>query len=552
MSDTRRAELDRLAGMPEEQQDRYLVEQVPASQREQFIQDLQSVAAEDGGIWGEVLDNVIGSLTAGGRADRLSERAIREASSAETEYVQVSGSPNANYRAIPHEELQRWSTTDNDPGRVGESAADYETLKTGYEGMNESVAAAVGGLRGAWEGDAGEAAMSYGDQLAKHTESSASNARLASEVTTAQADSSSGFRNAMPEPVPFSWESEMASARSAGPFEAISIVGNAYEKQAKSQAAHDQAAQVAQQFEQSTHAAAGKTPVFTEPPKFAGTGGGESVGSGSGGSVGGVGGSAPSFGGSAGGGTSASGARGGGSAGGSSPGGGGTAPSAGSPGSGGSGGGSGLPPGAVRLPDGSVRMPDGTVIKPDGTKVLPDGTKVLPDGTRILPDGRVIPPGNTTSSGLASGSGSDAALAAGLAPLGSAGGTAGGVGAGGPGGGAAGGFGPLGSGAGSGAGAGGGLGAGKGSGVGGFGPPGSGAAAAKGGFGGMGRGGMGGMMGGAGAGRGQGGDGDDEHTDRYYVRQEMDPGMKVEYDEHGEKLIDETTGMTVVPPVIGE
>ncbi|MGH3433493.1 MAG: hypothetical protein ACRDQB_11730, partial [Thermocrispum sp.] len=89
------------------------------------------------------------------------------------------------------------------------------------------------------------------------------------------------------------------------------------------------------------------------------------------------------------------------------------------------------------------------------------------------------------------------------------------------------------------------------SGAGQFGPAGGGPGAAGKGAGGMGGRGMGGMMGGGGAGRGQG-DEDKEHKDGYYMKQEMDPGLKVEYDEHGEKLIDETTGLIVVPPVIGE
>lgn len=541
VDDRRQAQLEALARLPEDQQDRYLIEKVPASQREQFIRDLQSAAAEDEGLLGELAARVSGFFTAGGRADRLSEQAIREASKGDTEYVQVSQCPNANYRAVPHEELQRWSTDDNDPGSVGQASSDYDSLRTEYEGMNESVSAALGSLRGAWTGDAGEAAQSYGDQLGQYTERSASNARLASEVTNAQADSSSSFRSAMPEPIPFSWESEISRAKSSGdPFEAVSIMNDAFDKQAKSQTAHDQAAQVAADFEQSTYASAGKTPVFAEPPKFSGTGGGES-GGGPGGSVGGVGGTAPSFGG---GGGSASPSR----SSSSSPSGSSIAPSSSSSaGSGSAGSGSGLPPGAVRLPDGSIRMPDGTIIKPDGTKILPDGTKILPDGTRILPNGQVIPPGSTTSSGLGSGRGSDSSVGAGFVPAGGPGGAgAGGAGAGG--GGAASGFGPLGGGAG--AGAGGALGAGKGGGVGGFGPPGSGGAA-KGMGGGMSRGGMGGMMGGAGGGRG-GGDDDKEHQDRYYVKQEMDPGLMVEYDEYGEKLVDETTGNVVVPPVIGE
>lgn len=93
---------------------------------------------------------------------------------------------------------------------------------------------------------------------------------------------------------------------------------------------------------------------------------------------------------------------------------------------------------------------------------------------------------------------------------------------------------------------------GKGSGVGvpGSGPGGAAAAqAAKGGVAG-GRGGAG-VMGGAGAGRGQGDD-DKEHKDKYFVKEELDAGLQVEVDEYGERLYDETTGNSVVPPVIGK
>ncbi|MPZ00569.1 MAG: hypothetical protein GEU97_21855 [Actinophytocola sp.] len=176
----------------------------------------------------------------------------------------------------------------------------------------------------------------------------------------------------------------------------------------------------------------------------------------------------------------------------------------------------GLPPGAERLPDGSIRYPDGTIRTPDG---------------------RLIRPGSTTTSGFGSGrSGSGAE--GGYGPGGMAGGAVAGGGAA----------------AGSAAGMGGQpLGGGKAAGA----MPSQGMApggmAAKGAAGfGPGRGGMGGMMGGGGAGRGQGGDEDGEHQDKYYIKQEMDPGLHVEYDEHGEKLVDESTGFTVVPPVIGE
>ena len=74
------------------------------------------------------------------------------------------------------------------------------------------------------------------------------------------------------------------------------------------------------------------------------------------------------------------------------------------------------------------------------------------------------------------------------------------------------------------------------------------AARAAGGVGG--RAGMGGMAGAAGQ-RGQGAE-DGEHKDKYALKEEFDVGLQVEYDEHGAKTVDESTGNTVVNPVIGE
>lgn len=533
----RRTEVERLASMPEDQQDEYLLGLEP-SERAEVLRDVERVQAEEGGFFSRALAPLTSRWRASERSSELSDRAIKESSSDETEYVQGVNGPNANYLAIDHKELKRQSVVDNEPGHVGEASTGYSELKSGYESMHESLQSAVKILRSSWEGQASEQATTYVDGLARYSESNTRNAQLASELVYQQSEASSTFKNAMPEPKPFSMQEEMAKARSTdSPWAAMAIVAGAEAKQAESQAAHEQAARVTSTFEQSTFAAASKQPVFAEPPKFGGGGGGD-TGTGGGGSGIGGSGTGPSMGGSGGTSPAGYGAGSGGSSGGST-----TAPSVQTPsGSGGPGGG-GLPPGAVRLPDGSIRYPDGTVVKPDGTRVLPDGTVVKPDGTRILPDGTVLPPGTTSAAGLGS-HGLDAGapgMAAGFGP------TGGGAGAGGAGmaGGAAGG---LGAGAG-------GLGAGKGSGVGsGFGPTGGGAGAGAGGLkgaGGMGGRGMGGMMGGVGAG-GAKGDDEKEHQDKYFVKQELDPGMHVEYDEFGEKLIDETTGFTVVPPVIGE
>lgn len=58
------------------------------------------------------------------------------------------------------------------------------------------------------------------------------------------------------------------------------------------------------------------------------------------------------------------------------------------------------------------------------------------------------------------------------------------------------------------------------------------------------------MMGG-GAGRGRGED-DSEHRNKYALPEQLDDGLHRERDELGERTVDERSGHTVVPPVIGE
>ncbi|SNR48704.1 hypothetical protein SAMN06265360_10781 [Haloechinothrix alba] len=197
----------------------------------------------------------------------------------------------------------------------------------------------------------------------------------------------------------------------------------------------------------------------------------------------------------------------------------------GTAGSGGAAGGAGAGgrQGGVRLPDGSIRYPDGTIRRPDGSLVRPDGT--------------VIPPSGTSASGVGAGR-----AAGDFGPTGSGAGGAGGMVAGGMAGagGAAAGGGPGGAGAYSGQGQ--------------FGPTGSGGAAgAAGGQAGAGGGrAMGGGMMGAGGGRGGQGGGDEEHERKFVQDEQLDSGLPVMRDEHGEKEYDPVTGMVIIDGVIGE
>lgn len=398
-----------------------------------------------------------------------------------------------------------------------------EELTREYQIRTKNFSDLLGRMKSAWTGDASDSASTSLSALQEATTVTGDNLDNVSMQMNTQGESFSNVKNEVgdgPGPKP-----EETFASNVFPMftDTDEKISQWNEKSQQVIDAYDTYAsgtkQNASVFPSTYGELSGDPKGLTFTVKKSGTGGKKVSDPGVGGtgstsassSGGGGGGSAsvPSFGGS-----------GGAGAGGSS---GATSPSAGglTPGSS-SGVGAGLPPGAIRLPDGSIQYPDGTIRTPDGRIIPPGGTRASSRG---------FGPG-AGRDGLGGAGGAGAAAAAGMMGGGMMGGVAGGGDTQAP----RSGFGP---GAGSSSGAG----------------PGAGGMGAKAVPGGMGRGGMGmgGMMGGGGgAGRGGGGDDDKEHKDEYYIRQEMDPGLKTEIDEYGEKLVDESTGMTVVPPVIGE
>lgn len=224
-----RRAVEDFARMPPTQQDEYLL-RMPAHQRQEFITTVETVASDDeGGFLAGLIGPMMARIRAGERADKLSERAIRDSTSADTEYVRGINSSEYNYLSIPHEELQRYALQDNEPGQIGDVSAGYNDLMSGYERIHEAITKAVSTLHGSWEGEAASSATDFGDQLARYSERNTSNARLAAEVVARQSDASSSFKNSMPEPKPFSWDAQLAEARSADPISSMSILVEGFE-----------------------------------------------------------------------------------------------------------------------------------------------------------------------------------------------------------------------------------------------------------------------------------------------------------------------------------
>ncbi|WP_245900694.1 WXG100 family type VII secretion target [Prauserella shujinwangii] len=418
------------------------------------------------------------------------------------QYVEGLRPSNADYNGHDHSVISSY-VRDIDPAQVTGVSNAYHDLHQAFREFADQLKDAVDKSQHEWEGEAAESARGYFSSLSQWAEANSQNAQLASETIYQQAEAASSAKNSMPEPIPFSWDSEMKKWGS-DPFNFAGNIAQTIETYHASQEAHAQAAQVMAQYDGHLYEAASKQPAFAEPPKF-GSGSGES------GSVGSVPGN---------GGTDASGFVGGGVPGGGAPAGGSVAGGSVSGGVSG-GGGSSLGGAGVAPPLAAGR----------GTgAVLPGGSGTRPAGFRnpsfSVPRSRP----NSGNSGLGE-----------MGPM-----PIGGMPPGGPGGGGGdyggrvgrgvAGFGPGGGGAAGGAGA---PGAGTGSGAaakpGALGPtaPGGAGAAAAAGRGGMGAAGMGG------AGRGGQGEEDKEH---------QRPTFLVEGDPDEVFGTDERTA----PPVIGE
>lgn len=440
----------------------------------------------------------------------------REAAQLAREAKFREGAPtsNADYQGFEHKQLKSFVTDDMDPGQVGAMSQPWTDLANAMAQFADDLNVAVNQSKAVWQGDAAEQAHGFSSNMSTWSEETGEGAQLVSERMHAQSSSASTAKNSMPEPIEFSWGDEIKGWLTS-PAPLAFTVADSFEKQQRSQEAHDEAVRVLNSYDSSLADSAAKTPAFSKPPTLAGDSGGVDR---SGNEIGGREAGTPGVGGTGGVGGSTGTA-------GYTPGTSGT-PSVNGPGSGGTGSSAGAGAGAGA--GGAAGSTAASGYNP---------------GDAYGPRGR-------GSGGFGPGSGGGAG-GMGAVPFGPMGG-AGGFGPGGSGGAGSGGggFGPRGSGAmGPGAGAGGGAGAGKMAGAGPMGGAAGAGAGAKGGAGGGGRGGMGGMMGGAGAGKGQGGD-DSEHRDQYFVKQEFEVGL-TETDEHGEKMIDPETGLPVVPPVIG-
>ncbi|WP_326567642.1 hypothetical protein VSH64_38335 [Amycolatopsis rhabdoformis] len=175
---------------------------------------------------------------------------------------------DADYLGHTHEQLKQFVTTNLDVNQVSSVSAAYTDVTKAFDDFATQLSDAVNKSKGSWEGSAAESAQAYFATLGTWADATAQNAKLAAQTIDDQGTAAQHARNAMTEPVPFDWTDEMGRWTAAGPFDLGDTVDKSLKKQQDSQSAHEQAAQVMTNYDQSLHEAASKQPVFADPPKF--------------------------------------------------------------------------------------------------------------------------------------------------------------------------------------------------------------------------------------------------------------------------------------------
>jgi hypothetical protein len=199
------------------------------------------------------------------------------------------------YQSIDHQELYNYVQTVN-PGQVTGVSSSWTQLANAMATFGQQLTGAANSSSTSWKGGAAESAFNFVGGLGQWSDDSGRAAQLAADQVYNQSSSAENAKNAMPEPIPFSWSDEVKSWGSSNPLDLIDNIDKSIQKQKDSQDAHTQAAQVMSDYDGNLYGAAAKAPAFAPPPTFAGPTGG-SIGSIGSAIIGGVGGSVQNTGG---------------------------------------------------------------------------------------------------------------------------------------------------------------------------------------------------------------------------------------------------------------
>ncbi|RSN49503.1 hypothetical protein DMC64_02780 [Amycolatopsis sp. WAC 04197] len=188
------------------------------------------------------------------------------------EFRSCLSASDQRYEARPHGELKNMVTDNLDPVDVDRQGELWNTQGDALHTFSDALMRASNKEGAHWQGTAADSAHGFFKSLSSWAKTSGDGAYLASNRFSQSAAAATSAKNSMPEEIPFDRNAEyknalnqLATGNLAG---AVDTVGNISAKQEQSFQAHQQAAQVMHNYDQSLFDVNSKQPTFAPPPEM--------------------------------------------------------------------------------------------------------------------------------------------------------------------------------------------------------------------------------------------------------------------------------------------
>jgi hypothetical protein len=217
---------------------------------------LQSALFKDGTVQGQVQDET--SQDAAILAQGVTTRS-------------APGIPNTHYMSYNHDSLQTMVKENVEPRVSQEMSDDWIGLGNEMVEHQGYFVDAIGRSESEWRGTSGDKARNFMADVANYIGKAGQSAQLAGKQESLHSQALSNASNSMPAPIPFDVDKANADLKTTtDPFSYVAKYTNYMVTYQRSQAAHQEAADVVTSYDTSLSGAS-TMPAFDKPPQMAGS-----------------------------------------------------------------------------------------------------------------------------------------------------------------------------------------------------------------------------------------------------------------------------------------
>lgn len=178
--------------------------------------------------------------------------------------------PNANYAGQPHEQLKGQVTTNYSPDAANLVIEAWKGIGNQFKELATDFSILVNGSQDAWKGRAAEGVRTALNKVGTFSDTTGDAMVRTSSAIEQQRDAAAQAKSSMPDPVSFSPSSIMGKWGAASIISPVAMIGGPIElmqKHNEQKEAHQEAARVVQQRDNTMMAAAMSMPTMESTPQ---------------------------------------------------------------------------------------------------------------------------------------------------------------------------------------------------------------------------------------------------------------------------------------------